>query len=318
MDYRIPKCVMGIRGLHTFLTSEVRHGNLKCFRTVSLGSRTVFVDGDGFVQWICLHLYGHVPFKQLESVKEQMRSTSVSKDVLRQLMRHNTLIFVFDSKFTPRLKVEKKEKRKKDREIGRGIVEQFAQFHSEGPLSCSLPKRQYDAFKNTDIVTYLNKEMKDRLKKDLRDLGVHIHEVESEEADVTIARLHGNTKNSCILANDTDFIVYPCVTEYYLLDTLDLDSLRVTLCDVCSIVQYFKRRWNFHIHEWILAMQCCGSDYVPRETIRSLRAHFTRKPKYMSWIEHTMNQQNLFEIIQDERFSRIQEAARIYACCSSC
>lgn len=273
-----------------------------------LREKKVFIDGDGFVQWACVHLHGDVPYRHIDDIAAYSGALDA---LLRTLMQHNTIVFVFDvSGVYDKLKEEKKQKRKKRRRLGKDIVERFGHFYWEDPnLGASLSRRHREEYKNTDIVTYIHKDVKERLKTVCTTLNICVHESQTEEADVTLARLHRATPNSCILANDTDFIVHAGVTHYYILDeTFDPDSMHVVRCDVPRILRYFERRWNAKGRQFILAMQCCGSDYVSESTIRSLREQFTSKPRYTSWIEHTMNQ----EIWTWDLPQRIHDAANIY------
>ena len=303
---------MGIRGLYTFILKNLSD----CVETAELCGRTVFVDGDGFVQWLCERNFMNLRFSDLQRVEANLRSESFSKfrASLEGLMECNEVVFVFDvSGVYYELKKEKKQSRKRRRHIGKDIVKQHGHFYHEHPRKhYDLSNAKFDAYKNTDAASYLNKQVKDRLKCDLRSLGVCIHEACDAEADVVLARLHRETENSCILGNDTDFVIHPGITEYFILDkTFHISSGK--RWDVPQIVRRLKDHWRIcSDKDWLLAIQSCGSDYVPHSTIKALRHLLPCKPRDISWIEHTMSQTQLVEILHTLRFIRMKHAANIY------
>ena len=304
---------MGIRGLYTFIIKNLSD----CIDSTELSGRTVFVDGDGFVQWLGQRIFGNHHFADLRSAKARLRSESFDefKDSIARLVEHNEVVFVFDvASVYYELKCEKRQERKMQRGFGKDIVEQYGHFYD--PLKqYDLNYRERDAFQQIGAVSYLHTQIKHRLKRDLRFFDVRIHEARDAEADVVLARLHRETENSCILGNDTDFVIHPGITNYFILDqTLTFEGHPSgTHWDVPRMVHLKKCRWGIRSDaDWLLAMQSCGSDYVPQWTIRALRRHLPPKDKNTSWIEHTMRHDKLIEILNTPRFSRLKRAANVY------
>ena len=307
---------MGIRGLYTYIKKNLSNSDV--IECVDLRDRTVFVDGDGFVQWIGNIAFANTPFAELPRVEHTLRSESfhLFTDHIIQLIDRNTVVFVFDVHHVHyELKREKKRKRKLQRAKGKRVVETYGHFYHEHPGKeyAELNYSTRDAFKRTDAISYLHKQIKQRLKRELDSLGVEIEDAHNGEADVLLARLHRQTENSSILGNDTDFVIHPGITEYYVLDDI-FDCIRSTRWDVPKIVHALKCKWGIRSEaHWLLAIQCCGSDYVPEHTIRNIRTHLPPKPKHTSWIDHTMTHwEDIVRIVALGHAPRITDAANVY------
>ena len=309
---------MGISNLQTFITTQLSHH----IRHTKLDGMKVLVDGDGFVQWLGERVFQHQPFKQIPSARKDLVSGHHDfLEYLRPIVKKNDVVFVFDVEDVYyELKEEKKQDRKRQRALGKKHVEKVGHFHYERP-----PKRRWDntgearwfehknAYENTDAVSYLHKDIKERLKRDLITMGVHIHEEREEEADYELVRLHTQTPNSCILAMDTDFVVFPGVSDYRVLnDRFDWQTLKVDQWNVPEIKASIVKRWNC-AQTFLSLMQLCGSDYLPYTMVKSIRDAMGRKEKTMTWFEHTMNHRAcLRKRISPAQLARIKDAVNVY------
>ena len=104
---------MGIRGLYTYIKKNLSNSDV--IECVDLRDRTVFVDGDGFVQWIGNIAFANTPFAELPRVEHTLRSESfhLFTDHIIQLIDRNTVVFVFD---VPHVHYELKREKKKETE----------------------------------------------------------------------------------------------------------------------------------------------------------------------------------------------------------
>jgi hypothetical protein len=286
---------MGISSLHTFVTT-------KCARfitnTTLSGLDTVFVDGDAFVNWIGMNEFRRLPFANIADARERLKHTDgLFSSILDKLAAANKrVVFVFDVKgIYYELKEEKKQERKKQRALGKSLVLKFQRFSYENNNNYRVSRNEFFEYKNTDAVSFLNEEIKARLKLDIEPLAaIELHEACDEEADYELVRLHTQTPNSCILSKDTDFVVFPGVTDYRVLDdAFDASTLAVDRWNVEKIKAHIcnmgVRGTPMLQSAFLYHMQLCQSDYIPHNGfVRTIRQAMPRKTNGTTWLEHTL------------------------------